>query len=139
VVWYGIRVVTNYELGLIAIAIGFGVGKAVSWGSSGKGGWLYQLLALVLTYTSIVMNYIPDLVKAMTEGTPGPAPVAAYVTAFVFSFTVPFFDMAGNIIGLLIIAFGLFEAWKLNKRVDAEMTGPYAVAPAAVPAPVPNV
>lgn len=138
-VWYGVRVVTNYELGLLAIAVGFAVGKAVSWGSSGKGGWLYQLLALVLTYTSIVMNYVPDIVQAMMEGVPGPVPVSAYLAAFIFSFTVPFLGGAENIIGMLIIAFGLYEAWKLNKRVDAAMTGPYAVAPAAIPAPVPNV
>jgi hypothetical protein len=138
-VWYGVRALANAELGLIAIAIGFAVGKAVSWGSNGKGGWLYQLLALVLTYTAIVMNYIPDIVKAMMEGTPGSAPVSAYVAAFILSFTVPFLDIAGNIIGLLIIAFGLFQAWAMNKRVDAEMTGPYSVAPAATPAPVPNV
>ncbi|HEY0158583.1 MAG TPA: hypothetical protein VGF28_14970 [Thermoanaerobaculia bacterium] len=138
-VWYGVRVVTEYELGLIAIAIGFAVGKAVSWGSHGKGGWLYQLLAIVLTYTSIVMNYVPDVVKGMMDGTPGPAPVLAYVVGFVISYAVPFMGGVENIIGLLIIGFGLFEAWKLNKRVDADMTGPYAVAPAAMPAPVPNV
>lgn len=136
-VWYGIRVAANMELGLIAIAIGYAVGRAVSWGSHSKGGWLYQLLAVVLTYTAIVMNYIPDIVEGMTEGKGGGVP--EYITAFIFSFTVPFLEGAGNIIGLLIISFGLWEAAKLNKRADAAMTGPYMVAPAAVPAPVANV
>jgi hypothetical protein len=135
-VWYGIRVAAEMELGLIAIAIGFAVGRAVSWGSRGKGGWLYQLLAVVLTYTAIVMNYIPDIVESMTGGKGGGVP--EYVTAFILSFIVPFLAGAGNIIGLLIISFGLWRAWKLNKRVDAAMTGPYTVAP-PVAAPVPNV
>jgi hypothetical protein len=32
-----------------------------------------------------------------------------------------------NIIGWVIIAIALYEAWKLNKRVHFEITGPYAV------------
>lgn len=132
--WYGVRVATNYEIGLIAIAIGYGVGKAVHWGSHGKGGWLYQTLAVCLTYTSIVMNYVPDIVKATTEPAPG---IVIYIASFIMAFAVPFLSGIENIIGLLIIAFGLFEAGKLNRRVDAAMTGPYTVTPVA--APVPNV
>lgn len=134
-VWYGVRVVTEYELGLIAIAIGWAVGRAVNWGSAGKGGWLYQLLAVFLTYTSISMNYIPDVVRGwVSEG--GEATALTYVVAFILSYAVPFLSGAENIIGLLIIAFGLFEAWKLNRRIDAEMTGPYSVAPSAPVTPV---
>lgn len=133
--WYGIRALTNYELGLISIVIGYGVGKAVHWGSSGKGGWLYQLLALFLTYTSIVTNYVPDIVQGIAEG--GPTSTFMYVFAFVISYAAPFLMGFENIIGILIIAFGLFEAWKLNRRVDAAITGPYTVTPAATP--VPNV
>jgi hypothetical protein len=29
--------------------------------------------------------------------------------------------------GLFIIGIGLYEAWKLNKRVDVEITGPHKV------------
>ena len=131
-VWYGIRALTQYELGLISIAIGYGVGKAVSWGSHGKGGWLYQLLAIFLTYTSIVTNYVPDIAEGMTEGAPATAFV--YIVAFVVSYAAPFLMGFENIIGMLIIAFGLYEAWKLNKPVDTAVTGPYTITPAATPA-----
>jgi hypothetical protein len=134
-VWYAIRALTDYELGLISIAIGYGVGKAVNWGSNGKGGWLYQLLAVFLTYTSIVTNYVPDIVEAVAEG--GAPNVILYIVAFVVSYAAPVLMGFENIIGMLIIAFGLFEAWKLNKRVDVAITGPYTITPAATP--VPNV
>jgi len=39
--------------------------------------------------------------------------------------------MAGaqNIIGLLIIGFALWEAWKMNARKDGTLVGPYHLAP----------
>ncbi|HYI09937.1 MAG TPA: hypothetical protein VEK57_12835 [Thermoanaerobaculia bacterium] len=134
--WYGVRVATGYEVGLISIAIGIGVGKAVAWGSHGKGGWLYQLIALFLTYTAIATNYVPDVVQGMV-GEGGEATALVYIVAFVFSYAAPFLMGFENIIGLLIIAFGLWEAWKINKRSDDAITGPFSVTPAA--APVPNV
>lgn len=132
--WYGVRAATGYEIGLIAIAVGIGVGKAVAWGAHGKGGWGYQLLALFLTYTSIVTNYVPDIVEGMV-GEAGTASAAAYIVAFFISYAAPFLMGFQNIIGLLIIAFGLWEAWKINKRGNGVMSGPFSVAPAAAPAP----
>jgi hypothetical protein len=46
----------------------------------------------------------------------------------------PFLAGLQNIIGLIIIGIGLYEAWKLNKRTPFEITGPHpvAVAPTAV-------
>lgn len=134
VLWYGVRAATGYEIGLIAIAVGIGVGKAVAWGAHGKGGWSYQLLALFLTYTSIVTNYVPDIVEGIV-GEAGNAGVAAYIVAFFISYAAPFLMGFQNIIGLLIIAFGLWEAWKINKRPDGVMSGPFSVAPTATPAP----
>jgi hypothetical protein len=135
-VWYGVRVVTDYELGLLSIAIGYGVGKAVSWGSSGRGGWLYQLLAVVLTYAAICANYVPDIVQAAV-GEGGVVTLPLVLLSLPISLTVPFLMGTENIIGMLIIAFGLYEAGKLNKRVDATITGPYAVTASAVPAVAP--
>ncbi|HEX9982923.1 MAG TPA: hypothetical protein VGF69_06650 [Thermoanaerobaculia bacterium] len=130
VLWYAVRALTGYEIGLISIAVGYGVGKAVAWGAHGKGGWLYQLLAVFLTYTSIVTNYVPDIVEGMV-GAGGQADAGAYVVAFLISYAMPVFMGFENIIGLLIMAFGLWEAWKINKRADAAMSGPFSVAPAA--------
>jgi hypothetical protein len=134
-VWYLIRHYGNVELGIISIFIGLGVGKAVRWGSAGRGGWLYQLLAMFLTYSAIVLNYVPDIAAGIADGKPANAVI--YIIAFVLSYAAPFFDAFDNIIGLLIIAFGIWEAWKINKRAEVTITGPYSVSAAA--APVPNV
>ena len=58
-VWYAIRVVTNYDIGLVAILVGYAVGKTVRHGSGGWGGRGYQVLAVLLTYISIAATYIP--------------------------------------------------------------------------------
>jgi len=55
IVW----LVTNYQLALIAILIGFMVGKAVRYGSQGLGGRPQQVMAVLLTYFSISASYIP--------------------------------------------------------------------------------
>src|SRR5205823_2163301 len=60
IVWWGVRKLSGYEIGLISIGIGIAVGRAVRWGGRNRGGWKYQLLAVLLTYASIAGNYMPD-------------------------------------------------------------------------------
>lgn len=67
VVWYAVAVWTDREFGLLAIAIGLLVGGAVRLGSYRRGGWRYQALAMVLTYTAIVSSYVPFLFEAANE------------------------------------------------------------------------
>lgn len=104
-------------------------------GSHGKGGWLYQLLALFLTYTSIVSTWVPMIVRTWGGESPELSGAGLYIVAFIFSYAMPFLMGFENIIGLLIMAFGLWEAWKINKRSDDELTGPFSVTAAAAPAP----
>jgi hypothetical protein len=63
--YYAIIALTGYELGLIAIVVGYGVGVAVRWGSYGRGGWRYQGLAMALTYLSIVTAYVPPILQGL--------------------------------------------------------------------------
>jgi hypothetical protein len=59
IVWYAVREVTHLEIGLIAIAVGLLVGTAVRRGARGRGGAIYQVLAVVLTYLAIVSANAP--------------------------------------------------------------------------------
>jgi hypothetical protein len=52
---------------------------------------------------------------------------------FAIAFVAPFLAGIQNILGLVIIGIGLYEAWKINKRAVVVVTGPYRVA--AEPAP----
>ena len=197
ILYWAILAATGYEFGLIAIVVGFAVGKAVNWGSRGRGGWAYQALAIGLTYTSIVSAYVPIIFSAPTvaaEALAAPpddadaadaadatasdataadstapdatAPVATAPDATATSapstpattteaapaearrlglvellfgiglvLAIPFLLGFQNIIGLIIIGIGMFEAWKLNRRVELVITGPHALA-AAGAAPI---
>jgi hypothetical protein len=46
-----------------------------------------------------------------------------------FACAAPFLAGAQNLFGLVIIGIGMYEAWKLNKRVPLVISGPHAIAP----------
>jgi hypothetical protein len=160
ILYWAILAITGYEFGLIAIVVGVAVGKAVRWGSQGRGGWPYQTLAMVLTYLAIVTAYVPLIVKeiakmpkaeqsqAVQQDGPAAAPAAArpgdntvvkragagtvvlaVLFLIAFACVAPFLAGLQNILGLIIIGIGLFEAWKINKRTMLVITGPHALAP----------
>lgn len=64
-IYYGVRELTNINFGLISILVGLMIGKAVQKGCNGHGGWFYQALAMFLTYTAIVLTYIPSMLQAV--------------------------------------------------------------------------
>jgi hypothetical protein len=165
-IYYAILALTGYEIGLVAIAVGFLVGGGVRRGADARGGWPYQALAIFLTYTAIVSTYVPFIIKAArdqvatadsqvvavaadsvagttqvvtdTSAAAGQVSAGQAVLALVvfsaFVYAVPFLAGLENIIGLLIIGFALFEAWKMNQRTHLEITGPYRIG-GATPTP----
>jgi len=178
-IWYGVRALTGYEFGLLAILVGLAVGGAVRAGSRARGGWAYQALAMFLTYASIVSTYVPDILKGLsspeaqttastaqpaTAATPAPASAAPATTLAVsatqtaepaepppsfgaalgmlvlaglflmgIAFVAPFLGGLENIMGLIIIGIGLYEAWKINRRSPLVITGPYRLAATSAP------
>jgi hypothetical protein len=180
IIWFAIRKATGYEIGLVAIVVGVLVGGAVKKGSRGRGGVGYQLLAVFLTYSAIVANYVPDVFQSLSESAhehrtqraaastqtaaasagaaTGSSTMAAgeeddaaaadsvrqlslvkkilllivfVVLLFAIAFIAPVLAGLQNIIGLLIIGFALWEAWKINKARQLNFTGPFSVNPQA--------
>ena len=226
---------------MVAIVVGILVGYAVRWGARGRGGWVYQALAVLLTYGSIVVTYIPPVVRGFREqeaeefskkrddssheiakivitreatielggasasldevrtefarlkgiggvvwyhrrgapDTPAPLvadevcnaaeemglsiqpfkdeefqqpaffwnswnelPVAAKLllgaALFGYALVLPFAMLPDNLMGLLIIAFGVWQAWRLNRRIEISVTGPYQLAPSIAAAAPPG-
>ena len=191
-IYYAVLAITNYEIGLIAIVVGFLVGGTVRWGSYHRGGWAYQALAMTLTYVAIVSTYVPFLFKAAAEqrsattaasadapaaqaataNAPAQAPAANRSAAspvapakpgdstkagaaaaeppmsfgkFLFAIVamvgvvlaLPFLAGFQNFMGWLIIGFAVYQAWKMNRRRQLVVTGPFRLALAAGPAPLP--
>ena len=173
-IYYAVLALTGYEIGLIAIVVGFLVGGAVRWGSYARGGWLYQAMAVGLTYVAIVSTYVPFIIKGANEqaaeesaasGAPpatatsatGDATAAtskaadaattkdsadvaapsfgefavAMVTMAGVILALPFLAGVKNVLGLLIISFALYQAWKMNRRQQLVVTGPFRLAPSA--------
>ena len=170
----------HLEIGLISILVGYMVGMAVRKGSNGRGGWVYQLLAIFLTYTAISASYsaviVPEIIANMREKraakkeaiaakkadieakkadpkakkaedlaqadeddedqadlkdmTPGQALsglALAVVFLVGFAYAIPIMAGMQSPMGLLIIGFALWEAWKLNKRIPFVINGPFTV------------
>jgi hypothetical protein len=161
-IYYAILAATGYEIGLVAIAVGWLVGRAVHKGSSGVGGWAYQALAVGLTYLAIVSTYVPFIIRSATEegGKPnvavsastapaasadsvtiGPAAISdashrkmtpaklviGLLALIAIAAAAPFLAGVENVLGLVIIGFALYQAWKMNRRVPIGFSGPYAV------------
>ncbi len=155
-IYYAVAAATGSEYAIVAIVVGLLVGSAVRKGSNRRGGWRYQALAMSLTYSAIVVTYIPQIIKAVTERRASVinegAPTADSVRAapkqvgvggvllglgalFLLAAALPILAGIGNIIGLFIIGIALYEAWRLNKAIPLRITGPYQVsAPPAAPA-----
>ena len=140
--YYAVRALTGYEFGLIAVVVGLLVGGAVRMGSENRGGVPYQILAMFLTYASIVSTYIPELARAFHEqaadklGAGALSTLVAVVVTVAIAFVAPFLMGFQNIIGIVIIAIGLYEAWKINRKPDRTVTGPFRVEEASPGAPV---
>lgn len=171
-VYYAVLAATGYEVGLIAILVGWLVGRAVFIGSGRRGGRLYQVAAIVLTYFAIVSTYIPLMFKAAREqglaadssvvapldsaaavapldsaagasadSTAASADVSlgrfvlAWLAILGLAAALPVLAGIQNIIGIAIIAFALYQAWKMAALVTIAITGPFAVGPSSGAAP----
>jgi hypothetical protein len=178
--YYAVLALTGYEVGLVAIVVGFLVGFGVRWGSRGHGGWPYQVLAVAITYVAIVSTYVPFIFEEIQEMnatevaaestpgvvaeaalevppdagavpasggesasleleeeiTPGQAMVALALFG-VFVLAIPFLGGFQNILGILIIGFGLYQAWKINQRQPLVIEGPFQVGKVAPPPSAP--
>jgi hypothetical protein len=134
--YYVVLAVTNMEIGLIAIVVGLMVGVAVRKGSGNRGGWVYQIMAMLITYGSIVTAFVPIFIKQFTAENEDarnlPIAVVAII-AWIFSWFAPFLSLPGNIIGVIIIGIGVYEAWQINRRHKLEISGPFALTSAVAP------
>ena len=157
ILYYAVIAITNFEIGIVAIAIGFMVGYAVRKGAGGRGGRRFQILAVVLTYLAVGLAYTPLAVKGALESRakttdasssavatkdvsdanarPSPIKLVAVLAAFVV--TLPVIVIAGglpaSLLSAAIIFFGMQQAWRMTGVPRLRITGPYRVG--APPAP----
>lgn len=63
-----VTVLTGYQLGLIAIVMGWLVGAAVNLGARGRGGALFQILAMGFTYFAICGSLSGQVIRELANG-----------------------------------------------------------------------
>jgi hypothetical protein len=59
------------------------------------------------------------------------------LVTFAFSLAGPFLGGFSNIFGILILGFALLQAWRINRRVELTIAGPFALSPAPAAAAPP--
>ncbi len=163
-IYYAVLAFTGYEFALISVAVGYLVGRAVRWASENRGGRVYQVIAVLITYVAIAGSYAPIIIGQITKdeaakhaaapAIAGQAPTGATAQAkpavpltlagfalamsvlLIFLLAAPVLAGIQSLIGLIIIGVALWEAWKITRRAQITVEGPFTLtAREAVPAP----
>jgi hypothetical protein len=146
---YAVVLAMGVQIGIVALGVGWMVGKAIRHGSYGTGGRQQQILAVALTYFAISLSFLPALVfigmkqgvEARSAAKKQSAPVIqtakpavsagkAITAILVFAVISPFLELktspVGGLISLFILFIGLQRAWALTARHEILVSGPYS-------------
>src|SRR5215471_405992 len=66
-IYYSVMAFLNLEIGIVAILIGWMVGRAIQKATHNFGATRYQVLAVALTYTAVAMAYAPFALQAIMK------------------------------------------------------------------------
>ena len=155
IVYALVAIVLNAEIGLIAILVGWMVGKAIRHASDGMGGRPQQILAVTLTYFAISTSYIPVMIYQVSRHPSTAAQQAQaqrkggevtsdgeqtsrgrmsvgslFFAMLTLAAIAPFLTLTASVSGLIslfILFIGLQRAWRLTGRAEILLMGPYTV------------
>ena len=139
---------TGLVIGFVSLAVGFIVGKAMSFGSRGVGGRRYQIAAALLTYIAVSMSAVPLAIHQMREhraqmqssaaAAPASAPIdipKAIGVLALLGIASPLLDLQDpvhGLIGLVILFVGIRFAWRFTAGRTLAVSGPHTPSPAGV-------
>jgi hypothetical protein len=137
---------TGLVIGFVSLAVGFIVGKAMSFGSRGVGGRRYQIVAVLLTYLAVSLSAVPIGIHQMrqhqtqTPSAETAAPQGQHVNVgkaigalALIGIASPFLDLQDpvhGIIGLVILFVGMRFAWRFTAGRTLDVSGPHSQTPA---------
>jgi hypothetical protein len=128
IAYAAILIITNYELALISIAVGWLVGKAARIGTGGLGGRPVQIVAVIATYMAISGSLFFQILYSFFKDGKVVSGPASYLMLFFISMGKPFFELQegfGGLLGLAILFFGLQQAWQQTRAIQITLAGPY--------------
>jgi hypothetical protein len=157
-IYVGFALATGLIAGLISLAVGFIVGKAIVMGSGGVGGRRYQVAAVLLTYIAVSLSAVPIAVsqhmkqrsaQAQAQASassansltandshsnpPKMSAAKAVGTLAFIGLVSPFLALSNpmqGIIGLVILFVGVRIAWRITAARQVSILGPISDAPA---------
>ena len=124
----GFTIVTSIYIGIVSLAVGWLIGKAMKAGSGGIGGKRYQIVAVALTYLAVSMAEVPIRLHFTGEGLSelsDPSRLGEFLGKGLAS---PFSDLKNpfnGLLGLVILYVGMQIAWKLTAGPKLEILGPF--------------
>ncbi len=139
VAWWALGKFAGINAAILAIGIGWLVGTGIRFGTQGRGGLVYQIMSVTLTYLSITFATMFLIIGHVRAEAPDTG-VLAYPAAFVLAFISPVMGGLSSILSVIIIGIGLVAAWKMNRPFRVEWSGPHAVSQGAsgeAPPPLP--
>lgn len=138
---------TGLVIGWVSLAVGFIVGKAMSFGSGGVGGRRYQITAVLLTYLAVSMSAVPIAIhqsrqhqaqvraqaqsgeKAAVANSQHMSLARALGVLTLLGVASPFLDLQNpvhGLIGLVILFVGIRFAWRFTAGPTLDVSGPHA-------------
>lgn len=142
-IYVAFTLATGLAAGLVSLAVGYIVGKAIILGSKGAAGRRYQVAAAMLTYMAVSLSAVPILIShqmkqrsaqhktqssdSSTVHSPKLDPVKAVGVLALVGLASPFLELADplhGIIGLVILFVGLRIAWRITAAKTLDIVGP---------------
>ena len=154
VIYVAFALITGLIAGIISLAVGYIVGKAMVKGSGGVGGRRYQVAAVLLTYMAVSLSAVPlalsqhskqrsaqqqhaQGIDPATQQAPKPTMgfASAVGTLALIGLASPFMGLSNpgqGIIGLIILFVGLRIAWRITAGKALNIVGPLREALPAI-------
>jgi hypothetical protein len=151
-IYVGFALATGLIAGLISLAVGFIVGKAIIMGSGGVGGRRYQVAAVLLTYIAVSLAAVPIALsqhmkqrsaQAQAQASEPPtnapnvndsrsnppkmSPAKAVGMLALLGLASPFLALSHpmqGMIGLIILFVGVRIAWRITASRQVSISGP---------------
>jgi len=145
IIYTAFALMTGLVAGIVSLAVGFLVGKAIVKGSGGVGGIRYQVAAVVLNYMAVSLAAVPIAVSQYKKqhsaqqqvqvsdpaAVQAPQPRMGFGRALgtltILGLTSPFLGLAHpaqGLIGLIILFVGLRIAWRITAAKPVNIVGP---------------
>ena len=129
-------IASRLEFGIVAVAVGYMVGKAMMYGSNDRGGRSFQIAAVILTYFSVSFASVPELLWTLHKRGTDLGQITPRVVFILARYGAisPFMGLTHGINGFLslfILFIGLRAAWRLTSANSGTSHHPFGASPAS--------